>query len=428
MLEKIYILRQSYLDEIIKRAWNGNVKVITGLRRSGKSVLLFHLYKDYLIKNGVNLNNIIEFKLDKIDHYIYRNPLTLYSKVKELIKNSEKYYLFIDEIQMSVEVKDETTNLNISIYDLLNGLKDIPNLDVYVTGSNSKMLSKDILTEFRGRSSQIHVHPLSFKEYYDYYGGNEDILLKEYMITGGMPHIINETSIEDKMNYLKNLYNEIYIKDIIERNNVKRKDVLDDLLDYLASAISSLTNTNKITNTLNSVHKDKLSHELVSNYVDYILDSFLVSKARRYDVKGKTYFEFLNKFYYEDIGLRNARLNFRQLDSGHIMENILYNELIRRGYSVDVGAIKIRTSNSSDYVEVDFVVNYLDKKIYIQSAFQMDDDIKVKQELRPLTLTGDFFKKVVVRNDILMSHYDENGIYHCKLTDFLLGRVDLING
>ncbi len=421
------IQRNWYLEQLKKREWNGNIKVITGIRRCGKSVLLFDIFKEYLISKGIKEENIIEIKLDRMEDIELRNPFLLYKKVDEILKKKkeEKIYLFIDEIQMSMSKKDRKSGVTATIYDILNGFRDNKRLDVYVTGSNSKMLSKDIATEFRGRSSQINVYPLSFGEYYSFVGGDEQKALKSYMIIGGMPGALYEETEEDKKKYLIDLYNEIYIKDIVERNKIQREDILNDILDYLASQISSLTNINRIANSITTLRKEKITFEMVSKYVEHSMNSFIISKTRRYDIKGKTYFDYPNKYYYIDTGLRNARLNFRQNDPGHLMENILYNELIRRGYSVDIGAVPFRLNNKLDYVEIDFIINKLDYKIYIQSAFQMNSKEKEIVEIRPLTLTGDFFKKVIIRNDIISSYYDDNGIFHCKFTDFLLGKVDL---
>lgn len=423
------IKRDYYLNQIIKREWDGNVKVITGIRRCGKSVLLFELFKNYLISKGIKQDQIIEIKLDRIEDIKYRNPFYLYKQINKKInlKKYDKYYLFIDEIQMAIKKKDRQSGVVATIYDILNGFRDNKLLDVYVTGSNSKMLSKDIATEFRGRSSRINVHPLSFKEYFEYVGGDEQKALNEYMILGGMPGLLHEQTEEDKKMYLKNLYDEIYIKDIVERNKIKRIDIINDVLNYLASQISSLTNISKIANAISSSKNEKITHEMIDNYVTHIKNAMLISEAQRYDIKGKTYFDYPSKFYYEDTGLRNVRLNFRQLDPGHLMENILYNELIRRGFSIDVGAVPIRETNTSDYVEIDFIVNKLDTKIYIQSAFQMADANKINQEIRPFMLTNDFFKKVIIRNDIINSFYDEQGVYHCRLIDFLLDKIDILN-
>lgn len=423
------IKRDYYLNQIIKREWDGNVKVITGIRRCGKSVLLFELFKNYLISKGIKQDKIIEIKLDRIEDIKYRNPFYLYKQINKKInlKKYDKYYLFIDEVQMAIKKKDRQSGVVATIYDILNGFRDNKLLDVYVTGSNSKMLSEDIATEFRGRSSRINVHPLSFKEYFEYVGGDEQRALNEYMILGGMPGLLHEQTEEDKKMYLKNLYDEIYIKDIVERNKIKRIDIINDVLNYLASQISSLTNINKIANAISSSKKEKITYEMIDNYVTHIKNAMLISEAQRYDIKGKTYFDYPSKFYYEDTGLRNVRLNFRQLDPGHLMENILYNELIRRGFSIDVGAVPIRETNTSDYVEIDFIVNKLDTKIYIQSAFQMADANKINQEIRPFMLTNDFFKKVIIRNDIINSFYDEQGVYHCRLIDFLLDKIDILN-
>ena len=308
---------------------------------------------------------------------------------------------------------------------MLNELKAYKNLDVYVTGSNSKGLSKDIASEFRGRATQIHVFPLSFEELYSHVGGDERKALDTYMLYGGMPRLLALTDEKDKKDYLSSLYSELYVKDIVERNGIEREDILNDILDFLASQISSLTNPTNIANALTSMKNEKVNSTLVSNYVQHIIDSFLISMAKRYDVKGKTYFKYPNKYYYTDIGLRNARLNYRQYDPGHIMENIIYNELLSRGYSVDVGVVTDRTGGANTQKEIDFVVNDADKKIYIQSAFQMDADKKESSELASLILTKDFFKKIIVRMDIPHNFYDDNGIFHCNLIDLLLGRVEL---
>lgn len=422
------IKRDYYLNQIKKREWDGNIKVITGIRRCGKSVLLFELFKEYLMAKEIKQDQIIEIKLDRIEDIKYRNPFYLYKQINKIIalKKYDKYYLFIDEIQMAIKKKDRESGITATIYDILNGFRDNKLLDVYVTGSNSKMLSEDIATEFRGRSSRINVHPLSFKEYFEYIGGDEQRALNEYMILGGMPGLVHEQTEEDKKMYLKNLYDEIYIKDIVERNKIKRVDILNDVLNYIASQISSLTNISRIAKAVSSSKNEKITHEMIDNYVTHIKNAMLIQEAQRYDIKGKIYFNYPSKFYYEDTGLRNARLNFRQLDPGHLMENILYNELIRRGFSVDVGAVPIRETNTSDYVEIDFVVNKLDTKVYIQSAFQMADANKINQEIRPFMLTNDFFKKVIIRNDIISSFYDEQGVYHCRLIDFLLDKIDIL--
>ena len=422
------IKRNSYLNRMIHHMWNGEVKVITGIRRCGKSVLLFDLFYEYLLSQGVQEDHIIKIELDQRRYYTFRNPIMLCEYVENLVSGNkdEKFYLFIDEVQLTTRVIDkENDGIEVSIYDMLNELKAYKNLDVYVIGSNSKGLSKDIATEFRGRATQIHVFPLSFEEFYSHVGGDERKALDTYMLYGGMPRLLALTDEKDKKDYLSSLYSELYVKDIVERGGIEREDILNDILDFLASQISSLTNPTNIANALTSMKNEKVNSTLVSGYVQHIIDSFLISMAKRYDVKGKTYFKYPNKYYYTDIGLRNARLSYRQYDPGHIMENIIYNELLRRGYSVDVGVVTDRTGGANVQKEIDFVVNDADKKLYIQSAFQMDTDKKGSSELASLLLTKDFFKKIIVRMDIPHNFYDDNGIFHCNLTDLLLGRVEL---
>lgn len=422
------IKRNSYLNRMIHHMWNGEVKVITGIRRCGKSVLLFDLFYEYLLSQGVQENHIIKIELDQRRYYKFRNPIVLCEHVESIVaeQKSEKFYLFIDEVQLTTKVIDkENGDIEVSVYDMLNELKAYKNLDVYVTGSNSKGLSKDIATEFRGRATQIHVFPLSFDEFYSHIGGDERRALDTYMLYGGMPRLLALDDEKDKKDYLSSLYSELYVKDIVERNGIEREDILNDILDFLASQISSLTNPTNIANALTSIRNEKVNSTMVSNYVQHIIDSFLISMAKRYDVKGKTYFKYPNKYYYTDIGLRNARLNYRQYNPGHIMENIIYNELLQRGYSVDVGVVTDRTGGANSQKEIDFVVNDADKKIYIQSAFQMDTEKKESSELASLLLTKDFFKKIIIRMDIPHNFYDDNGIFHCNLIDLLLGRAEL---
>lgn len=422
------IKRDFYLNRMIHHMWNGEVKVITGIRRCGKSVLLFDLFYEYLLSQGVQEDHIIKIELDQRRYYKFRNPIALCEYIEELVsgKKDEKFYLFIDEVQLTTKVIDkENGGIEVSIYDMLNELKAYKNLDVYVTGSNSKGLSKDIATEFRGRAAQIHVFPLSFEEFYSHVGGDERKALDTYMLYGGMPRLLSLADEKDKKDYLSSLYSELYVKDIVERNGIEREDILNDILDFLASQISSLTNPTNIANALTSMKNEKVNSTLVSNYVQHIIDSFLISVVKRYDVKGKTYFKYPNKYYYTDIGLRNARLNYRQYDPARIMENIIYNELLRRGYSVDTGVVTDRTGGANVQKEIDFVVNDADKKIYIQSAFRVDTDKKESSELASLILTKDFFKKIIVRMDIPHNFYDDNGIFHCNLIDLLLGRVEL---
>lgn len=422
------VSRDSYLNRLIRHRRNGEIKVITGIRRCGKSVLLFDLFYEYLLSQGVSDDHIIKIELDQRRFYKFRNPITLCEYVESVVqeKANEQFYLFIDEVQLTTKVIDkENGGIEVTIYDMLNELKAYKNLDVYVTGSNSKGLSKEIATEFRGRATQIHIFPLSFAEFYSYVGGDERKALDTYMLYGGMPRLLTLEDEKDKKDYLTSLYSELYVKDIVERNKIEREDILNDILDFLASQISSLTNPTNIAYAIASMKKEKVNPTLVSNYVQFIMDSFLISMAKRYDVKGKTYFNYPNKYYYTDVGLRNARLNYRQYDPGHIMENIIYNELLQRGYSVDVGVVYDRTGGGKTQKEIDFVVNNADKKIYIQSAFRMDTEKKESTELLSLLLAKDFFKKVVVRMDIPHSFYDENGIFHCNFIDLLLGRVEL---
>lgn len=422
------IQREAYLNRLIHSMWNGEIKVITGIRRCGKSVLLFELFFKYLLSQGVPESHILKIELDQRRYYRFRNPITLCEYVESIVQNQkdEHFFLFIDEVQLTTKVVDQASGgIEVTIYDMLNELKAYKNLDVYVTGSNSKGLSKDIATEFRGRATQIHVFPLSFAEFYAAIGGDERKALDTYMLYGGMPRLLALDDDKDKKDYLISLYNELYIRDIVERNGIEREDILNDILNFLASQINSLTNPTNIANTISSMKNEKVNTALVSNYVQYIIDAFLISMAKRYDVKGKTYFKYPNKYYYTDIGLRNARLNYRQYDPSHIMENMIYNELLRRGYSVDVGVVCDRSDGSKVQKEIDFVVNDADKKIYIQSAFRMDTDKKEASELSSLMLTKDFFKKIIVRMDIPHHFYDDNGIFHCSLIDLLLERVEL---
>ena len=424
------IKRDSYLQQLISYRFDGLVKVITGIRRCGKSYLLKKIYRDYLLQNGVKEGQIITVELDLAKDIKYRNPLTLSSYVREKVEGSkEEYYLFVDEIQMSDEVKNpfNADGRKITFYDALNDLRSLSNLDVYVTGSNSRMLSSDILTEFRGRSDEIRVHPLSFAEYYSAVGGDKNEAFDEYAFYGGMPLILSRPNDAAKMNYLKSLFSEVYIKDIVERKKIERQDVLEQILDLLCSSIGSLTNPSKIANTLNSKQGCAVSGDTIRAYIGHLEDAFLFSESKRYDLKGKSYFDSPNKYYSEDIGLRNARIGFRQQEMTHIMENIIYNELAIRQLSVDVGVVYARTLNdngSSVRVprEIDFVVNSGGKRTYIQSAYAMPTEEKAETEIRPFTLIGDSFPKIVVRRDIGNRWYDDNGILHINLIDFLLDK------
>ena len=425
------IQRDSYLKQLISYRFDGLVKVITGIRRCGKSYLLKKLYKDYLLNHQVKEEQIISIELDLAKDIQFRDPLHLSSFVREKLSGTtEEYYLFIDEIQMSDEVPNpyNPEGKKISFYDALNDLRSIPNLDVYVTGSNSKMLSSDILTEFRGRSDEIRVHPLSFSEYYSAVGGDKNEAFDDYAFYGGMPLILSRPNELAKMNYLKSLFSEVYIKDIVERKKIERQDILEQILDLLCSSIGSLTNPAKLANTLQSKQGISVSPNTIRAYIGHLEDAFLFSESKRYDVKGKAYFDSPNKYYCEDIGLRNARIGFRQQEMTHIMENILYNELMVRQFSVDVGVVYAREKNEKGNSvrtarEIDFVVNSGGKRTYIQSAYAMPTEEKTEIELRPFSLTGDFFPKILVRRDIGKRWYDDYGVLHINLIDFLLDKA-----
>lgn len=421
------IKRDKYLKQLIDYQWDGQVKVITGIRRCGKSYLLRTLFKNYLLENGVKNERILSIELDLTRDIRYRNPLELSSYVREIVADKpEQYYLFIDEIQMSDKVKNpyNPNGKSITFYDALNDLRELNNLDVYVTGSNSKMLSSDILTEFRGRSDEIKVHPLNFSEYYSAVGGDKEDAFEDYAFFGGMPLILSRPNDTAKMNYLTSLFSEVYLKDIVERKKIVHENVLSQVLDLLCSSVGSLSNPNKIASTLCS-KQIKVSPVTVSSYIKNLEDAFLFSESKRYDVKGKSYFEYPYKYYCEDLGLRNARIGFRQQEMTHIMENIIYNELISRGFMVDVGVVYSRERNANGNSvriprEIDFVVTNGNKKIYIQSAFALQTEEKIAQELTPFSLTGDSFPKIIVRKDIRKRWYDENGILNVGLIDFLL--------
>ena len=425
------IQRDSYLKQLISYRFDGLVKVITGIRRCGKSYLLKKLYKDYLLNQHVKEEQIISIELDLAKDVQFRDPLHLSSYIREKLSGTtEEHYLFIDEIQMSDEVPNpyNPEGMKISFYDALNDLRSIPNLDVYVTGSNSKMLSSDILTEFRGRSDEIRVHPLSFSEYYSAVGGDKNEAFDDYAFYGGMPLVLSRPNELAKMQYLKSLFSEVYIKDIVERKKIERQDILEQVLDLLCSSIGSLTNPAKLANTLQSKQGISVSPNTIRAYIGHLEDAFLFSESKRYDVKGKAYFDSPNKYYCEDIGLRNARIGFRQQEMTHIMENILYNELMVRQFSVDVGVVYAREKNEKGNSirtarEIDFVVNSGGKRTYIQSAYAMPTEEKTEIELRPFSLTGDSFPKILVRRDIGKRWYDDYGVLHINLIDFLLDKT-----
>lgn len=423
------IRRDSYLNRIINKKENGLIKVITGIRRCGKSYLLFNLFYDYLIESGVKEEQIITVALDDDTNIRYRNPDELSKYVRSRIVNKDMYYILIDEVQYAISKEELKNPDNIRLYNVLNGLLRLRNTDIYVTGSNSKMLTKDVLTAFRGRGDEVRVYPISFKEYYAFAGGDKSDAYEEYALYGGMPLVLSKKSDAEKMSYLQGLFTEVYFKDIVERYEIELPDVLEELTDDLCSSIGSLTNASKIANTLRTVKNVKVSGTTVSNYLNYLIESFLFGNAKRYDVKGKKYFEYPSKYYCADIGLRNARLNFRQQEETHIMENIIYNELLCRGYSVDVGVVEITEQNegkkSKKQCEIDFVVNIGSKKYYIQSALNVSVPAKMEAELRPLKNTKDFFKKIIVSKTSMKAWTDEEGILHLGLYEFLLNENSL---
>lgn len=423
------IKRDSYLNRIINKKENGLIKVITGIRRCGKSYLLFNLFYDYLIGSGVKEDQIITIALDDDTNIQYRDPDELSKYVRSRIVNKDMYYILIDEVQYAISKEELKNPDSIRLYNVLNGLLRLRNVDIYVTGSNSKMLTKDVLTAFRGRGDEVRVYPISFKEYYAFVGGDKSDAYEEYALYGGMPLVLSKKTDAEKMSYLQGLFTEVYFKDIVERYEIELPDVLEELTDDLCSSIGSLTNASKITNTLQTVKSIKVSSTTISSYLNYLIESFLFSNAKRYDVKGKKYFEYPSKYYCTDIGLRNARLNFRQQEETHIMENIIYNELLCRGYSVDVGVVEIVERNegkkTKKQCEIDFVVNVGAKKYYIQSALNVSEPSKMETELRPLKNTKDFFKKIIVSKTSMKPWTDEDGILHLGLYEFLLNEDSL---
>lgn len=411
--------RKRYIQKLLDRKENGLVKVITGIRRCGKSYLLFHLYKEELLNSGVSSDHIIEMALDDIAYIEYRNAVKLYNYVKSQIVDESMHYVFLDEIQL----------LESNFADLVNGLMHIENLDIYVTGSNSKFLSSDILTEFRGRGDEVRVFPLAFNEFVTAY---KDVRTawKDYYTYGGLPLILSRKSDELKAEYLISLFQNIYINDIKERNHIKTDDELDILIDIIASAVGSLTNPTKLSNTFKSLSQKSLSDKTIKLYLDYLNDAFLIEKAVRFNVKGKKYIDTPAKYYFEDIGLRNARLNFRQQEENHIMENIIYTELRSRGYRVDIGVVETYEMNSKGkkikkQLEVDFIANKGNKKYYLQSAFEMSTPEKIEQEKRSLNKLNDSFKKFIIVKDDIKTTIDDNGLITMGIYDFLLNENSL---
>ena len=422
--------RTQYLNKIISKKDNGRVKIITGLRRSGKSVLLFQLYRDWLISEGVHEDHIIALALDVLENVKYRNPMELDRYVRDrMIEDGEKYYILIDEIQFVSEIQNpyvDNPDARITFIDAVLGFMQMKNADVYVTGSNSKMLSSDILTQFRDRGDEIRVYPLSFAEFYNEYEGDKRGAWQDYYTYGGMPLTTALETHEEKSQYLKDLFDRTYIKDVLERHEIKNDtEVLAILLDVLASGIGSLTNPTKLANTFKSERQISIGSETIEKYIGYFEESFLITKAVRYDVKGRKYISTPAKYYYTDLGLRNARLGFRQLEEPHIMENVLYNDLIRRGMNVDIGVVEYNTKDPAGkkirkQLEVDFVVNKGDKRFYIQSALSIADPEKKEQEIESLKRIPDSFSKIVVVRDYLKPWQDENGITYVGIEHFLL--------
>ena len=422
--------REQYLKEIISKKDNGRIKIITGLRRSGKSVLLFQLYREWLLGEGVKENQIIALALDILENARYRNPLELDKYVRDhMVDPKKRYYIFIDEIQFVSEIQNpyvDNEDAKITFIDVILGFMHMDNADVYVTGSNSKMLSSDILTQFRDRGDEIRVYPLSFAEFYNEYEGDKRGAWQDYYTYGGMPLATSLESHEEKSRYLKDLFDRTYIKDVLERHEIKNDtEVLDILLDVLASGIGSLTNPSKLVNTFKSERQIGIGSETIEKYIGYFEESFLIEKAVRYDVKGRKYIGTPAKYYYTDLGLRNARLGFRQLEETHIMENVLYNDLIRRGMNVDVGVVEYNTKDADGkkirkQLEVDFVVNQGGKRFYIQSALSIADPDKKEQEIESLKRIPDSFSKMVVVRDYLKPWQDENGITYVGIEQFLL--------
>ena len=408
------IERQKYLDELISLKENGMIKVITGMHRCGKSYLLFEIFSSYLESSGVKADHIIKIDLEDYKNKLLRNPDNIYEYVESRIVDSDIYYILLDEVQMLDD-----------FVDVLNGFLKKQNVDIYVTGSNAKFLSKDVITEFRGRGFEIRVYPLSFSEYMSEYQGSLQSGINEYMLYGGLPQILSYKTDEHKTLFLKSLFKETYIKDIKERYNIRKDDDLEELINMLASGIGALTNPNKLSNTFKSEKKSVVSYDTIKDYIEYLCDSFLVEKSTRYDVKGKKYINSPYKYYFMDLGLRNARLNFRQFEKNHLMENLIYNELRIRGYNVDVGVVPavIRDNEGkqqrSNY-EIDFICNAGSKRYYIQSAYRMENDDKIKQEKSSLLKVDDSFKKIIIVGDEMPVTRDDNGITIINIYDFLL--------
>lgn len=415
------IKRDRYLDKLISKEHNGLIKVITGMRRCGKSYLIFTLFKKHLLSEGVDEDHIIEIAFDAFENKKYRDPDVLYPYLKEQIKDDAMYYVLLDEVQLLSEFES-----------ILNSLIRMKNVDVYVTGSNARFLSKDVITEFRGRGDEVHMYPLSFAEFMSAYQGTKQDGWNEYMLYGGIPLVLEFATPDQKIAFLKSLFEETYISDIVGRHNIRNKAELEELLNILSSAIGSLTNPEQLSATFQTVKKKKISNSTIKRYIDYLCDSFLIDSAIRYDVKGKKYIDTPVKYYFTDMGLRNARLNFRQIEETHSMENIIFNELKMRGFNVDVGVIVQYGTNDKGnsirkQLEIDFVCNQGSKRYYIQSAYAIPDQAKMEQEQRSLMLTGDFFKRFIITKDTPAPYYNESGVLIMSVYDFLLNENSLDN-
>lgn len=406
--------RDVYLNKLISKRHNGLIKVVTGMRRCGKSYLLFNLFKEYLVNEGVAENHIIEIAFDSFENKRYRDPEVLFPYIMEKMSDERMYYVLLDEVQMLDDFES-----------VLNSIGRKQNVDVYVTGSNAKFLSKDIITEFRGRGDEVHMYPLTFGEFMSVYDGDKQEGWRDYVLFGGIPLVLGFETADQKSDFLKSLFEETYISDITGRNNIRNKAELEELLNILSSAIGSLTNPSKLSATFKSVKNKSISKDTIIKYIDYLRDSFLIDSAIRYDIKGKKYINTPSKYYFTDLGLRNARLNFRQVEETHVMENIIFNELKVRGYNVDVGVVVMNEVDKNGkkirkQLEVDFVCNKGSKRFYIQSAYALPDKEKMEQEQRSLVNTGDGFKKIIITKDAVAPLYNEEGILVMSVYDFLL--------
>lgn len=408
------IKRNIYLNKLISKKHNGLIKVVTGIRHCGKSYLLFNLFKKHLLAEGVDTRHIIEIAFDSFENKKFRDPEVLYPYMKEQIQDEDMYYVLLDEVQLLDEFEA-----------VLNSLIRMKNVDIYVTGGNAHFLSKDVITEFRGRGDEVHMYPLSFAEFMSVYSETKENGWREYVVYGGLPLVLNFKAPEEKITFLKALFEETYISDIVDRHKIRNRAELEELLNILSSAIGSLTNPTKLSATFKSMKQKSISAGTIKNYIDYLCDSFLIDSAMRYDIKGKKYIDTPIKYYFTDMGLRNARLNFRQLEETHTMENVIFNELKLRGFNVDVGVIEINSTNEKGnsvrkQLEIDFVCNKGSKRYYIQSAYAMPDQAKMEQEQRSLMLTGDAFKKIIITKDSPGPYYNEDGVLVMNIFDFLL--------